>query len=49
MSGWVNQRFSEESAEDLPQQKPEPADEAAEVVADGGKDGVVGVAVRDQR
>ena len=29
----------------MAQQNPEPADEAAEVVADGGEDGVVGVAV----
>ena len=28
----------------MPQENPEPADEAAEVVADGGKDGVIGVA-----
>jgi len=28
----------------LEQQNPEPADQAAEVVADGGEDGVIGVA-----
>src|SRR5882762_1695945 len=31
----------------LPQQNPEPADQAAEVVADSGEDGVIGVAARE--
>ena len=34
----------DESDQDLAQQKPEPADQAAEVVAGGGEDGVGGVA-----
>ena len=29
----------------MPQQEPEPADQAAEVLADGGEDGVVGTAL----
>ncbi|SIO37344.1 hypothetical protein SAMN05443247_04553 [Bradyrhizobium erythrophlei] len=33
-----------ENGQDLAQQNPEPADRAAEVVADGGEDGVIGVA-----
>ena len=41
---WIDQRFGEESAEDLAQQQAEPADQAAEVVAGGGEDGVGGVA-----
>ena len=45
ISGWIDHGFGEESAEDLAQQKPEPSDEAAEVVADGCEDCVVGVAV----
>lgn len=39
------QRPGEEFGQDLVQQTPEPAEEAAEVVVDGGKDGVVGIAM----
>src|SRR5436189_1937006 len=42
-SGWVDHRLGDESAEDLAQQKPEPSDQTAEVVAGGGEDGVVGI------
>ena len=31
----------------MAQQKPEPSDQAAEVVADGGEDGVVGIAASE--
>ena len=44
ISGRIDQRRREECGQDLAQQKPEPADEAAEVVAGGGEDGVGGVA-----
>ena len=44
ISGWIDRRLPEESAEDSAQHKAEPADQAAEVVADGGKDGVGGIA-----
>ena len=44
ISGWIDRWVREESAEDLVQQDLEPANEAAEVVACGGEDGVVGVA-----
>ena len=37
-------KLCHESAEDLPQQNPEPTDEASEVVAGGCEDGVGGVA-----
>ena len=42
--GWIDRRLREKCRQDLAQQKPEPADQAAEVVAGGGEDGVVGVA-----
>lgn len=45
ISGWIDQKPWEECGQDLLQQKPEPADQAAEVVARGGEDGVVGVAM----
>ena len=37
-------KHRKESDEDAAQQEPEPSDQAAEVVADGGEDGVGGVA-----
>src|SRR5882724_4418681 len=43
-SGWIAQRSGAESGQDLAQQNPQPADEAAEVVAGGGQDDVVGIA-----
>jgi len=43
-SDWDGLKHRKESDEDLAQQKPEPSDQAAEVVADGGEDGVGGVA-----
>src|SRR6266576_4094356 len=46
-SGWVDHRLGDESAEDLAQQKPEPSDQAAEVVAGGGEDSVGGITVSE--
>src|SRR3979411_2163209 len=44
LSGWSRLKRCHESGEYMAQQKPEPADQAAEVVAGGGEDGVGSVA-----
>ena len=47
ISRWNGQSAGEECVQEQTQQKPEPADEAAEVVAGGGEDGVGCVAATE--
>ena len=37
--------LDDQQSEDLAQQKPDPVDQTAEVVADGGEDGIGGIAL----
>src|SRR5688572_10928609 len=47
ISRWNGQSAGEECGQEQAQQRPEPSDEAAEVVAGGGEDGVGGVALAE--
>jgi hypothetical protein len=44
LSGWSGPKRCHEGEEHVAQQKPEPADQAAEIVAGGGEDGVGSIA-----